>query len=239
MSAQSGFERLLSVTLTIAAVTMAVAVAARELRPGSTTRNVSLAESRQPELTPNWMSILPSARLVEGDTNAPVTLVEFADLECPACRQFNEVTLPAVRRAFGGKVKVSFVHLPLRIHRFANAAAQASECAATQGRFPAFVALAFAKQDSFGLKSWASFAREAGVRDSAAFHRCVSQDAKAAYVDSGVVIADRLGIHATPTIMLNGWLFPLPPSSAELNRVITELIAGRQPTWPKKNQAEM
>jgi protein-disulfide isomerase len=118
--------------------------------------------------------------------------------------------------------------LPLKIHRFARNAALAAECAARQDRFAAFVEVAYSRQDSIGLKTWESYARDAGVSHADAFSACLAESASSALVDSGIAASARLGIHATPTVMLNGWRVP-DASQAELSRAIGELLAGRPP----------
>ncbi len=73
-----------------------------------------------------------------GDANAPVTLIEFADLECPYCRQFYSTTFPEIKRAYIDTGKVRFISrdLPLaELHSTALQAARASRCAALQGKF--------------------------------------------------------------------------------------------------------
>ncbi len=72
---------------------------------------------------------------VKGNADAPITIVEFSDFQCPYCKQAKSV-LDQVAQHYGDKVKLVFVHLPLSsIHPQAFAAAQASVCAEKQGKF--------------------------------------------------------------------------------------------------------
>lgn len=234
MSSQQGrLERALSIGLTGAAVVMAAAVVYREFAPAEGRETGSIVTAR-PVFSGDWQDILRNARFL-GDTVAPVTLIEFADLECPGCRQFHEEILPTLRKRFGAQLRTSFVHLPLRMHRFAKPAARAAECAAEQGRFSEFVEQTFLKQDSLGLKMWSSLAKEAGVRDTIVFAKCLARSQPTALVDSGLAVAKRLGINATPTVIVNGWRIQ-SPSDEVLTRVITELIAGRNP-FPAESAA--
>ena len=68
---------------------------------------------------------------LEGSLDAPIALVVFSDFECPFCRSFAQSTLPRFREEFvsKGRVLVSFRHLPLKIHKLAKPAAQATVCA--------------------------------------------------------------------------------------------------------------
>lgn len=153
--------------------------------------------------------------------------MEFVDLECPFCRRY-QATLQRVADQFGSAVSLVFLHYPLDMHRFARPAAQASECAERQGRFREFVEAAYAKQDSFGLKAWVSVAREAGVPDTAGFLRCL-EGAPATRIDSARAAGEGIPVRGTPTLVVNGWTFRSPPPESELVRVITELLAGREP----------
>ena len=225
MPENSRVDRVLSVALTTAALVMAAVVVFREIVPAPVQASAGV-RSTAPQYYEDWRILLPLSRQL-GDSAGPVHLIEFGDLECPACRHFHSDVLPPLVKAFDGKLSVRYVHLPLRNHRFARPAALAAECAATWGRFGPFVEVVFAKQDSLGLKSWASMAREAGVADTAAFGRCVVTF-RGVRLDSGAAVARRLGIAATPTIVVTGWRVP-QPTFEELSRAIENIMAGRDP----------
>jgi protein-disulfide isomerase len=180
---RKAIDDALSIILTAAAVLIAAVVVWRQFIPATPAQGVT-AGAGGPEFYVDWSTMLPSG-IVIGDTAAPVKIVEFADLECPFCRQFHQATLPEVKEEFGARLALVLMHLPLAMHRFAKPAARAAECAEQQGRF--------------------------------------------AEIDSGLIIADRLGVRATPSVFVNGWRFPRPPTSRELSRVIGDLLAGREP----------
>jgi protein-disulfide isomerase len=126
-----------------------------------------------------------------------------------------------------------FVHFPLPQHRFARPAARAAECAALEGRFSEMHDVLMAKQDSFGLKSWTSYARDASVKDTIRFGKCVSQNEKVPRVEDGVALGTQLEISGTPTIVIDGWRFEAPPSDTLLRQTIEALLAGRKPPGVK------
>jgi len=224
MTSKGALDRAVQLTLATAVVAMATAVVYSELRPQATT---TVARARQPEYIENWRALLPYARRL-GDSAAPIQLIEFMDLECPACRLFSQVILPRLSQSYGEEIAVNFVHLPLlNVHRFADQAATASECAARDGRFAPFTDLVLRRQDSVGLKSWASFAREAGVRDTVSFWQCLKRG-RAPLVDSGIALSARLGVNATPTVILNGWRVP-NVTEEEVRRVIAAIRQQRDP----------
>src|SRR5260370_32414860 len=103
-----------------------------------------------------------------GSTQAPVQLLEFADFECPFCATFHK-DVKSLRTRYPTQVALTYVHFPLPMHRFAEAAARVAECASDQGRFEAMYDQLFDEQDSFGLKPLSEYATKAGVSDRAAF----------------------------------------------------------------------
>jgi NhaA family Na+:H+ antiporter len=216
-------ERWASLIVTVAAVAVAGTVVRREFARGSRSQP-SVAHVDAVE---NWREILPHGRRM-GNPSAPISIIEFADLECPFCRRYNSV-LHAVRGKHPDKVSVVFVHLPLPMHRFALHAARVAECAALQGRFGETVDALYASQDSFGLKPWAAYARDAGVGDTMQLSQCLGDTGPLALVDSGLAVAGRLGIVATPTILVNGWKFSEPPGMEAWDRIIESVENGGRP----------
>jgi protein-disulfide isomerase len=219
----SSFERIVSIILTVAAVATTATLVKRELFTTSQTgRRVA-----PPVSVAQWSTLLERA-VRPSSTTARVTVLEFLDLECLGCKHYHRTVLNPLQEEFGDQVAFAYIHLPLKMHRFARGAAQAAECADQHGRFPAMLNAIFAKQDSIGLKPWPSYASEAGVTDSVSFAACLEAPAPAR-IDSGVAIAARLKVSATPTIVINGWQFPVPPTADDMTRFIRSLLAGEDP----------
>ena len=126
-------------------------------------------------------------------------------------------------------MSTSFVHFPLDFHRFARPAARAAECAAAQDRFDEFADALFEKQDSLGLKPWGAYANAARVPDVLAFDRCVADTVTVARIENGRALGKQLDVQGTPTVLVNGWRLPMPPDSAELSSIISEVLAGKRP----------
>lgn len=219
-------ERVRTTLLAVAACAMAASLVHREffarraLQPEASIR-------KPPDHVPEWRQLIDAGILL-GDRSAPVTLIEFADLECPACRLF-QVDVQAARTHFGTDLAVVFLHFPLPQHRFARPAARVAECADRQGRFDEFHNLVYEKQDSIGLKSWDSFAAESGVPDLTRFRKCAGDTASVSRIEAGVRIGKELAVAGTPTVLLNGWRFWNPPSRDELLRAIEAIKAGKEP----------
>jgi protein-disulfide isomerase len=218
-------ERVLSLVLTVCAVVFAVILARRELFGGRAAAASPATEA--PVRVSNW-SELRSAGLALRAPDAPVVVVEFADLECPACKRFH-TRLEAVAAELDTEVGLVMVHFPIATHRFARPAARALECAHAAGAGARFVDLAYAKQDSLGLKSWASYAAEAGVRDTAAFGACARDAAPVERVERGRRLGDAIGVRGTPTVIINGWRFPAVPDDAQLRAALRAAARGEAP----------
>jgi protein-disulfide isomerase len=219
---ETRFDRIVSLIMAAATLLCAALLIRRELRPERATPS----RAGPPELIREWRVATPHA-VAYGNPRGPVQLVEFTDFECPFCRRFHESVLPRFLEAFPDSVGWSLVHFPLPMHRFAVAAARAFECAAEDGPPPVtLVNLLYAKQDSFGLKSWTSFGAEAGLRDTASYATCVLGSGSFARIDSGIALANRFGVKGTPGVMVNGWLFSVPPSDSTLIATTRLLLAG-------------
>ncbi len=229
------FEVFLNGTLTLAAVVMVAIFAKRELfprpvvEPRSPTGLISA-----PEYRPEWEQTKVVGREL-GDSTSKVKIVVFMDLECPACRQFHRSALAEFRRReepWG--YSLAIVHFPLRIHPFAFEAARAAECVSNGHQFEAFVDTVLAQQSKIGRKSWSEFATEVGVTDSVQFVQCYERDLEPFRVEGGLRVASELGIRATPTVVVNGWVLPVPPSADELLRITAEVRQGRAPFASEK-----
>ena len=223
----SMIERAMSLVLVMAAAVIAVAAVHRSfVSPAIPTL---VRGDGKLHYVADWRTIRQQG-LSDSDTIAPVSLLEFGDLECPACRAFHLTTLAEIKQKYGSKLAVTFIHFPLSIHRFAKPAARAAECAANAGGFTRFVETIYSNQDSLGLIPWTTYATRAGLRDTAAFASCLASTPAFARIDSGLAFAKRLELRGTPTIFVNGWRFPSPPGPTSLSKVIDELLAGRNPS---------
>jgi protein-disulfide isomerase len=131
--------------------------------------------------------------------------------------------LVAARKRFGDSLALVFVHNPLTIHKYAAQAAAAAECADAQGSFAEFVSAVYRRQDSLGHKSWNSYAKDAGVQDTARFTECL-QSEPAVRISRGIAISKALNVQATPTIFINGWRFSGAPNSEALEEAIRRAL---------------
>lgn len=138
-----------------------------------------------------------------GPGDAWVTLVEFADFECPYCRQ-EEPVVARLQAAYGADLRVVYKHLlaPPAVHPHAQAAAVAAECAHAQGKFWELHDLLFttALDDATLLAD----AQQVPGLDVPAWQACLATAAPAARVAADVALGTSLAIPGTPTFVING-----------------------------------
>jgi protein-disulfide isomerase len=145
-----------------------------------------------------------------GPADAPVTIVEYSDFQCPFCGRGYQILEEEVLPAYEGKVRFYFKHLPLKsIHPWAAEAAVATECAGDQSDagFWALYHRLFKTQrelneDNLHEKVTA-FAKEAGL-DETAFAACLDSEEAAAEVERDLAEATEVGANSTPTFFING-----------------------------------
>jgi protein-disulfide isomerase len=161
----------------------------------------------------------------KGPEDARVTVVEFADFECPYCRGAAQV-LDGVLRDYAGDVRLVFKHLPLQSHAAAFPAARAAVCAAEQSLFWPYHDALFTRS-SITAEGLMETASEVGL-DLRAFDDCISAERSTDAVMADIQEARRLGIRGTPTFIINGAVLPGGGTPEELKRVIDrELTATR------------
>ena len=160
----------------------------------------------------------------KGPAEAPVTIVEFADYQCPHCKSAAPVMRDVLQR-HAGKVRVVFIDFPINRSGISRLVAKGAVCAAEQGRFWDFHDLAFEKQASLTVSAPASLAEQIGL-DKAAFDNCYQSQAPERKVASAEAEAERLGLSSTPTIFVNGQRLRLVRGLAgDLNRAVEQALA--------------
>ena len=223
MRERSRLQTLGDVTFVLACVAIATAVVVREVRrPAPAT--VSSPSARY--LT-QWNALLGKA-VTTGPEGADVYVIEFGDLQCPACREFHRTPRQAMA-TYPNTVAFAFLHFPLPQHPLSVPSAHALECADAQDAADSFIDVLYSKQDSLGLKDWHSFAAEANVPAPQRLVDCITDDQLPDRVIEGQQLGSMLGVQVTPTVIVNGWWFPAPPDSSALVNAIAAIVEGRSP----------
>ncbi|MFI0723723.1 Na+/H+ antiporter NhaA [Streptomyces sp. NPDC021224] len=144
----------------------------------------------------------PERDHVRGPLDAPVTVVEYGDFECPFCGQAEQVVRELL--ADFGDVRYVWRHLPLPdVHPHAQLAAEAAEAAALQGAFWEMRDLLITHQEELGVKDLLRHAQDLGL-DVDAFREALRGRKGAARVEVDVESADLSGVAGTPTFFVNG-----------------------------------
>jgi Na+/H+ antiporter NhaA len=145
----------------------------------------------------------PERDHIRGDDDAPVTLVEYGDFECPNCGQAEPVVRELLNE-FGHDLRYVFRHLPLSdVHPRALLAAEAAEAAHDQGAFWEMHDLLFEHQDALEPRQLIAYARELGL-DADRFMDQLRRHEQAGRIASDVDDADLSGVSGTPTFFVNG-----------------------------------
>lgn len=173
-----------------------------------------------------WDTLVSEGQTI-GRLDAPITIVEFGDYQCPACRSFQLGPIAGALRSFPASVKVIYRHFPLPFHPAAYDAARAAVCAGRQSWFEQLHIALFEQQALLGDKRFGEIAGIAGVPDLAAFELCLADTAGAGAVERDLLTARGMGVSSTPTIAVNGRLLPVPPDSIELDYHVRGLLRRR------------
>tara|TARA_Y100000780_G_scaffold208381_1_gene205309 strand:+ start:1105 stop:2187 length:1083 start_codon:yes stop_codon:yes gene_type:complete len=138
-----------------------------------------------------------------GNVEAPITLIEFSDFECPYCQSFI-ATLEQIKDEYPNEVKIIFKQFPLNdIHPNAQKAAEASLCAHEQGKFWEAHDLYFAEQDRLEVANLEEKAERLGL-DTLAFSACLESGEYADVISADVSQGTAVGVNGTPAIFING-----------------------------------
>ena len=134
-----------------------------------------------------------------GRADAPVTLVEFSDYQCPFCQRFFATTLPALKKDYidTGKLRYVLRDFPLEMHQHARKAAEAAHCAGEQGKYWEMHDVLFQHQQALAPPQLAEHARTVGV-DEPKFAECLSSGRYATRVERGLADGAAAGVQGTP-----------------------------------------
>ncbi|MDD2807469.1 MAG: thioredoxin domain-containing protein [Patescibacteria group bacterium] len=142
---------------------------------------------------------------VRGDNNAAVTLIEYSDYQCPYCSQL-EPTMEKILADYKGKVRIVYRNFPLTtIHPYAQGAAEASECAAEQGKFWEMHDQLFSNQTALDETSLKSYAAKIGLNTSQ-FDSCLTSHKYASQISQSASDAQASGITGTPGVWVGNQL---------------------------------
>jgi protein-disulfide isomerase/rhodanese-related sulfurtransferase/uncharacterized membrane protein len=164
-----------------------------------------------------------------GDLRAPLTVVEFGDFECPSC-SLSEEAARQIRAQYGNRIRFVFRQFPLsKIHPQAEKAAEASECAAEQGKFWEAVEKLYAEQADLSVAALKRYARELGL-DQSRFNQCLDSGETASRVNQDLADGHALGVRATPTFFVGQKRIEGPMEFAQFSQLIDQELTNRAAT---------
>ncbi len=144
----------------------------------------------------------------QSNPNATVSVVEYGDLQCPACRGAYELIDKPLLAQSGSYMRFEFKQFPLTgLHQYAMEAAEASECAADQGKFWEFVDIDYTNQDKLDTAMLDTWGQTIGL-DMKLYDRCRASHIKKKTIEAEYNAGDALGVNGTPTFFVNGKIVP-------------------------------
>ncbi len=140
-----------------------------------------------------------------GNKNAPITIVEFSDFQCPFCARAVP-TIQRLKKEFGPeKIKIVFRHMPLPNHPRAFPASMAAQCAEDQGKFWEMHDMLFENQQKLEDADFKTYAGKLGM-DATKFAECFDKKKHEELINKSRKESESVGIQATPSFVINGAL---------------------------------
>ena len=188
---------------------------------------------REPE--PVRLSVDGKVGFSRGPADAPVTIVEFSDFQCPYCKTVVK-TLKELTTKYSDQVRWVFRNYPIAgLHPDAPLVHEAARCAGEQGKFWLYHDLAFERAPAASPANLREYAAEVGV-EATAFSQCLDSHKHRAAIARDLEVGSRLGVTGTPTFFINGAVLVGNQPPEEFQRVVERELArtaaARPPTPP-------
>jgi len=153
-------------------------------------------------LEPKRLAVNSSGHPALGGKDAPVTIVEFTDFQCPYCKA-SEATLKQLHNKYGDKIRLVHMDYPLPFHSHAHDAATAARCAGEQGKFWEFHDSLFAHQDKLAPADLKATAKTLGM-NSTKFNECFDKSQFDAQIKADQAAGEKVGVDGTPAFFVDG-----------------------------------
>src|SRR4030067_994719 len=139
----------------------------------------------------------------KGKTDAPVTIIEFSDYQCPFCGRFVKNTFPEIAQKYidTGKVKYIFRDYPLDFHKLAPKASEAANCAGDKGKYWEMHDKLFDNQSALTLDNLRQYAKDIGL-DADSFNTCIDSGKHAAEITKDFEDGKKAMVSGTPSFII-------------------------------------
>jgi protein-disulfide isomerase len=182
-------------------------------------------------ISPEELQRLPGMSL--GNADAPLTILEFADFQCPGCGQWATFMEPLIRERLvnTGRARYVFYDFPLPMHQNGFLASRSARCANEQGKFWEYHDVLFHNQGKWSFEEdpvpmYVEYAKGVGI-DGGRFEECVRSDRFAKEVSESSKLGETLGVNGTPTIFVNNQrLQAVPANFGELTAALEKIAPG-------------
>jgi protein-disulfide isomerase len=170
-----------------------------------------------------------------GPANAPITVVEFSDYECPFCKRI-EPTVQQLMQRYPTQVRLVYRDFPLEnVHQKARGAAEAARCAGEQGKYWEMHNLLFEKSPALTPEDLKGYAKQLGL-DEAKYDECVAQRRSQAAVEADLKAGQGAGVSGTPAFFIDGLPITNVRSLDELAKIIDDELAKKGLPVPPKQE---
>jgi protein-disulfide isomerase len=161
-----------------------------------------------------------------GPADAPVTIIEFSDYQCPYCQVWYKQVYQQLLASYPNKIRFVYRDLPLPMHPEAIPAAEAAECAGEQGAYWKYHDALFSQKNGLNRAAYDQYATDLGL-DSKAFTACLDSHRYQAEIQADASDAARVGISGTPSFVVNGRILIGALPFSEFKTVIDEELAAK------------
>lgn len=166
---------------------------------------------------------------IYGAANAEITIIQFADFECPYCTKWQMEVWPEIKKAFPDQVRLVYRDFPLYgMHNNAESAAEAANCAGEQDAYWEYHNALFVSEYGLGADAFSQYANDLGL-DAKKFSECLESDRFINEVKGDYEYATNLGVNSAPTFFING----IPVVGAQpfsvFKQIISKELAGEIP----------
>ncbi|HUY18119.1 MAG TPA: thioredoxin domain-containing protein [Candidatus Binataceae bacterium] len=203
-------------------------IAALQRRSDQQARQQVIARLREDHhvkvlLEPPRLKIATAGYPSLGPKNAPVTVVEFADFQCPYCKR-SEDTIQELRKEYGDKMRLVYINFPLTFHQYAFQAAEAASCAGEQGKFWEYHDELFKDQSKLSTKDLKADAAKLKL-NTKQFDSCLDKGKYADAVREAMSQGSAAGVNGTPGFFINGRPLTGAQPATAFESIINEELA--------------